>query len=446
MLFKDWSNIGSIFYPVPFTAESQSLYWRPTLGLSFAIDAKLWGQSFPGWHTSNVAIHLIGVWFVFSFFVMLGYRHSSALLASLLLAVHPALAQAVAWIPGRNDSLLAVFVLASLVSLVSFLRRGSSIAAILSVVCYGLALMTKETAIVLPLVAFMLAKIIKTKKRLGWLGRVIVWFGYATATAAFLLVRTALIVQPTEYGEILPQLGSYLFDKLSVVVLAALGKILLLGQLSPSMLLADVNPTWGLAALLLLSLLVLRSKRARRPFIAFGLAWFVLFLVPSYPPHAPTWLPNLMDHRLYLPMIGLLILVLESDLLNWFERRRRLYLLCQIVLVTALSATTISYSQTFQNEMNWLKRVVKISPHDSYAQFLVGVQFYRLGQLNEALNYLQAAVALKPETRDANAHLGLVLLGQGKLEPARAAFERELSFNPDSIIARSELERLSAGR
>lgn len=443
-LFKDWANFGSIFNPVPFNPDSQGIYWRPMLGLSFWIDANLWGQTFAGWHGSNIVFHLIAVWLVFKFFSELGYRRSLALLASLVIAIHPALAQAVAWVPGRNDSLLAVFVLASLISLLNFLKRGSTFSAVMTLVWYLLALMTKETAIVLPLVALFLAKITKPKRRLAKAGRVTVWLGFAIASAIFLIVLIALAGQTSQYGNLLPQLSSYLADKVSLIILGALGKILLLGQLSPSMLLDDVKTIWGLTALSLLFLLVLLARRARKVFIAFGFSWFVLFLLPSSPPNAPAYSPALMDHRLWLPMVGLLIAIVETDLIGWLTRRRAVFLLSQIVLVAILSAVTVSYSRTFQNEFNWLKRVVKVSPSDSHGQFLVGVQLYRLGQLNQSLDHLQKAVALKPETRDANAHLGLVLLGQGKVSEAKAAFERELSFYPDSIIARSELERLSA--
>ncbi len=103
-------------WPRLFTHEWSEGLWgmqlkelRPFAALTFMFDAKLFGGSALGFRLTNLLLHLGCVFAV----VQLAWRYArgsiaAALTAGLLFALHPAHAEAVAWITGRVD-VLATF-------------------------------------------------------------------------------------------------------------------------------------------------------------------------------------------------------------------------------------------------------------------------------------------------------------------------------------------------
>ena len=104
-------------------------YYRPLAIVSFMLDAQ-WGRENPAiYHLTNVILHAVTVVLLGYLLIVLGARERTALVVAALFAVHPLNTQAVAWIAGRNELLLGVFVLVAFLSYVSAdgpaVQRGS---------------------------------------------------------------------------------------------------------------------------------------------------------------------------------------------------------------------------------------------------------------------------------------------------------------------------------
>ena len=131
--------------------DKEKDYYRPMLTLSFMLDANIAGNTKPRWyHFANLLYHLTACLLLFVLLNKLKVNSVSAFLLTLLFAVHPVVDQAVAWIPGRNDMLLAIFVLSSFIYLLNYLESKSSKDLVWHSVFFGFALFTKENGIVLP--------------------------------------------------------------------------------------------------------------------------------------------------------------------------------------------------------------------------------------------------------------------------------------------------------
>ena len=156
---KELSNIPKAFRQHVFqigdrvSSPGSSKYYRPILTVSFILDQQFSGTGFAFYRFTNMLIHFlacIGLLFVLQ---QLKIPHPLAFFFSLLFAAHPLLVQAVAWIPGRNDSLACVFVLWSFYFLATATSPKSSprertLNIVWHLLLFACALFTKENAIV----------------------------------------------------------------------------------------------------------------------------------------------------------------------------------------------------------------------------------------------------------------------------------------------------------
>ena len=139
--------------------SGESLFYRPLPLASLALDLRLFGvESARGYRTVNLLLHLLGAALVGSIAGAAlegtgGERPTgpAALFAGTLFALHPLCAEPVAWISGRFDLLATVL---SLTSLRLYMASGGALGRptyALALLCFGGALLSKESAVGLPL-------------------------------------------------------------------------------------------------------------------------------------------------------------------------------------------------------------------------------------------------------------------------------------------------------
>jgi 4-amino-4-deoxy-L-arabinose transferase-like glycosyltransferase len=150
---QSWSHLPGYFTgdvwrsPVGFPGN----YYRPLFLLWFLVNYTVFDAWPPGWHLTSVLAHALA-----SVLVWLTARRlagpQAGLIAGVLFALHPVHVEAVAWVSGATEPLLAVCVLGSFWTYLRSLEPGASgLWRELSLLAYGLALLSKETAVVLPL-------------------------------------------------------------------------------------------------------------------------------------------------------------------------------------------------------------------------------------------------------------------------------------------------------
>jgi len=87
-----------------------------------------------------------------------------------------------------------------------------------------------------------------------------------------------------------------------------------------------------------------------------------------------------------------------------------------------------------------IKKAVALSPDDAYIMDSLGWVYYRMGNIQEGLNYLNLAFAARPDPEIA-AHLGEVLWVQGAKEDAKKIWQSALRDNPDNEVLLQTMER-----
>ncbi|MEJ2745724.1 MAG: hypothetical protein P8123_08595, partial [bacterium] len=142
-----WQGIGTIF-----TSTDYAVVYCPLVFLSYAIEYHFFGLRPYGYHVTNLILHLCNCLLVFWFISLLCRDRPTAFITALLFGVHPLRAESVAWITERKDLLYAFFFLWALICYCDRRARGSRIGYAGVVLFFLLSLLSKPTALVLPLV------------------------------------------------------------------------------------------------------------------------------------------------------------------------------------------------------------------------------------------------------------------------------------------------------
>lgn len=162
----------------PVYAETQGGLLRPLFTLSLLVELKLCGLKPLGYHLVNVALHAFNAGCVF--YLARGLlaqraelqsataRTRLACAASLIFLLHPAHTEAVAWTSGRADLLATLFSLLTLLLLLAYTRTRSRWPLACALATFVLALLSKESAICLPLVLWLvLLSVAKKQSKRG---------------------------------------------------------------------------------------------------------------------------------------------------------------------------------------------------------------------------------------------------------------------------------------
>ncbi len=134
----------------------QDRWFRPVGLVFWKLTVDLFGYSAPAHHLCNFLLHLCNVVLLYLLVrATFEDRRISTLTATIfcLFPIHP---EAVTWLSGRFDLLCAFFYLSSLLLLIRYLKDSSRAGLGLSALAGLLALLSKEMALSLPLVAFVL--------------------------------------------------------------------------------------------------------------------------------------------------------------------------------------------------------------------------------------------------------------------------------------------------
>jgi len=84
-------------------------YYRPLVTVTYAIDAQLGGRDASGYHRTNALLHACVAALVLFWLRAATGPVYATLVGALVFALHPALTEAVAWVPGRPDVLMTAF-------------------------------------------------------------------------------------------------------------------------------------------------------------------------------------------------------------------------------------------------------------------------------------------------------------------------------------------------
>lgn len=443
---SDISNLPDAFRKSVFLTGSD-VFYRPVQTVWLMLNALVGGDNLFVYHFSSMLLHFLAVYLVFLLMMQLNYPRMVALLLSIFLLVHPLCTQAVAWIPGVGDVLVSVFAVCSFIFFHKFISSQHRKHFVLHVLFFTLALFTKEIAVGIMIVCFFYLHFIEkeklasyNKKVFGaaWLIVFVVWF----------MMRDSAL-QGQQKKELSTMILS-VFENFPTLLIY-IGKILLPFNLSVMPVMKDSTFFYGITSLIILAALFLISKEKRNNMVIFGIAWFLVFFLPSFITTSSFRVHQFYDHRAYLPLIGLLLAFAEMDFIKKVSSEKKVYRFAALFLLFFFFVITFRHVNTFANTKNFLDNAVSTSPSSSLAHRNLGIYFQDMASKDKSLlenaeKEYRLALALNIYEKDLHNNLGVIYDTWGKKDLAEKEYLAETQLNPSNSQAFHNLGVLYAER
>jgi protein O-mannosyl-transferase len=386
----------------PLTYSSLWLEWR------------LWGMNPAGYHATNVLLHALAA--VLLWRLLLRLRVPGAWWASMLFALHPVCVESVAWISERKNTLSLVLYL---LALIAYLRseRGERRWYAVSIAAFALALLSKPSVVMLPVVLLLCAWWQRDRITRADLWRSLPFFGLSGAIS-FL---TIWIVNHRAYGiasiamggplDRLAQAGRavwfYLYKAVAPVHLAA---VYARWQTRA----ADVSAWIPLLALAFCFAVLWHYRKTWGRAPLFALAYFVISLVPVLGFFRMSYLEiaSVADHFQYVAIAAvpaLLAGVLMRGPSAPAPRVRWLRASVALAVVVLLGGLSWQQAHIFTDEETLWRATLAANPgawlaHSNYAAVLA-----RQGSAADAVEHYREALRIEPNARDALSGLAFLL-------------------------------------
>lgn len=379
-------------------------YYRPLFMDSVILNYQIsdQGQNITSFHVVNVLFHVCSVILLYKLYLKLNIKQVAAFILSLLFAVLPVLTQDVSWIPGRNDTLLAIFVFSFLLSAIDYSNSGKPGSLALSALMLLLAYFTKETAVFAAPVAFVLLVVVLQK---NWRDKNNL-VQYGTWAACFVLwyaVRKMATVQTN--GISAGQIATDFVHRLPIII-QYLGKIFLPVNLSVFPIQEDTVYYYGAIAIVLLATAIFFNKEKNMRMVWGGLAVFLLFLLPAL--IVPQSLnEQTFEHRLYLPVIGILLILPQTVLLNNKLNAKQLMGAAGAVCLL-LAVVNVAHQRNFKDPKAFWSQAAATSPHSAYANMMYAARLDN-SQFEESCALFRKAYKLNPKEKYLNFYYGVML-------------------------------------
>lgn len=400
-------------------AGGHSLY-RPLFLLTLNISHHLWSDNAFAYHALNLGLH--GINTVLVYFLIIGFWSSAsrmvAGMATAIFAVHPVHVESIAWIAGITDPLVSLFLLGGFLLHRRSRQQASLLSTIGAPLCYALALLSKETAILFPLIlltydALFHRSLLTTSKT------ILRYATYAALLIVYFILRSyALNADASSGSGIWSHIDFQNWPQLFAFCAHYIQLLLFPWPLEYYY----TPPSISLLTLIVGGLLIAgalfysyrafqhRHQHGQKIFLV-SLAWVILFLLPALP-IALINEPIFATRVLYLPSAGLSLFVAwliqhTQGLANADSGSRTLPKItaASIKVITPLmllSFTMLTLVETddWKNDTAFYTQAMKTSP-DSYKPILgLAVTKEREKSFDYAIDLYLKAAGLAPKEAD----------------------------------------------
>lgn len=462
----------STFIPADTTAgPSWSKYYRPLVNLSLLADYRLSGFNPRGYHLTNILLHVAAA-ALFVLLLQLLFRSVwVTLLAGLVFALHPVHSESVSFVSARTDLLTTVFALGALLAALNYLRRRQSPVRDsqstvrssdwfwlpLACVLFLLALLAKETPVLMPFLFLALALAEPSTRPRSWH----LLTGFVITLAAYLAMRFSVLRNAAPVVNVMGPL-QYLQMALNIIgryfamLVYPFSQRVFLPQ-DPSVSLPSFYTLLGVAAIVAPVVLIARRKETQPSVrtsqsavrsLRFPLLVGYLVFLASILPVTNVFslgLAYAAERLAYLPSVGFLLMA--AALATWLSRRTR-RLRNGVLVVTGLYLVLMPVNlllrlPVWHDQVSLFQRMVQEVPGSTTARKNYGTALLDDGhEPDSAASQFRRALALHPDGADLHADLGRALKELHDTSSAIAEYQQAIRLMPRDLETQNNLGQL----
>ncbi len=471
-----WANAGSF--------DRVSSYYRPMFLVWLRVNYGCFGLDARYWHALSLALHLLAVWLAYLAAMRLlefagspdQSRRTTAAVAALLFALHPAHVEPVAWLSASSELLLTIFFLLAFIAYIENRIRGKRLWLAASAGCFALALLTKETAVMfapLLLCCELMRRTDDEPALMARLGRALLGSWPWTGTALLYLLARRAALGTLGHGQV-PVGTAVVLESLPELLWFYARHLLCPWPLAEFYDVFYVSSMGArefiIPAVAMIAVLAALWTWARRSRVALLASLWILFpLLPVLDVSLLRFNALVADRYLYLPSVGFCVLAAVLLVrLTELRQFRRAALAMVLGLAAVIGVVTARQAASWENALLLYENAVAVAPGNAFAKTLLATQLmlrsendraralflesyaidsyawatsfnlgclnFTLGDLPQAERFFQRAIWLDPHNRNQFLQLGLTQKRMGNFAEAAATLAKTAEIWPEAPL------------
>jgi Tfp pilus assembly protein PilF len=430
---KKWSaavlSLKSNTYVSPYYIE----FYRPLQMMTFVVDQHLADDKEPlaAFHRTEILLFIVSLVLLYCLLLRIGVQRLAAFLATMLFACHPLVTSSVVWLPARGDLLAADFALLTLHTFIS-IQKGKKLFAPLHFLFFFGALLSRETAVVIPIVLLIFDKVFLKNRLLTWKNAFLVMCWLGSVFVFSLMKSLGLMYENTD--SVLT--GWVAISKNLPLLPIAFSKMFLPFDMTTYAMFKPAAIMSGILCLVVMIILIFRDKN-RRPIYVFGILWCAIFILPVLTVRFPLaeYGREYFECWIYLSGIGLAIMlgvVLQSiknkQVFNLF-----VYACTTIIIVFGFAAS--SHAKDFANSETFANSAIRSYNNNSFAYVDRGEWRFNRGEYEAGIKDISRSIDICPDNDFALFTRARLYFYTRRYEDAKIDLVRTITLDPGYVEA-----------
>lgn len=434
-----------------FTTPHYTDYY-PVQILSYAIDYRIWGLNPYGYHLTALLIHILNSILVYILFQNLianhtkladGAKEAVAATGAFIFLAHPTNLETVAWVTERKNLLSMTFYILSFFFYSKYKLKMDRFWRDISLVAFLLALLSKSSVVILPLVLLFYELIFfsKNRNRRSLLYDMVPFFIMAGIFSAVTTLVHSNVGAIYDYPKGKPL--NTIFTMLNVYVLYTRNSLFPF-NLSPfySTIISEsiLEPTVLVSASIMMLIIAYTLYLwPRYKLMFFCMPLFFLPLLPVS--HIIPIAIYITDRYLYLPLVGFSLLMALSlyraiESFCFYSKVYRnkaviIYLFVSLYIVSQLSTLAVKQGDVWQDGVSVWAKVVKENPLYAGSYLQAGAAYLQKKNYVEAYVHATRALELNKGNKIALYNRAIFFIFNKDLTRGERELERLRKIDPD---------------
>jgi hypothetical protein len=432
-LIHHWTHFRmELYVPVTYT-----MWWL--LANVARVSNETGGPSLNPWifHGANLVLHVLAACAAWRFLTRLGLRAWPAAAGALVFAVHPVQVETVAWVSGLKDLLSGLLVIVALDQYLAA-TKSSSRPYFFSMIAFAAAMLAKPTAVAMPLITLALDVLFVRKSLRDTLRSVAPFAVLAVpclivgkfAQPSSLIAPIPLWWRPFVAGD---AVAFYLWK---IFWPANLG--IDYGRMPQSVIDSRVAFITSITVFVLVVAFSIFGRNRKRDVA--GVATFLAALAPvvGLIPFEFQAKSTVADHYLYVPMLGIALLVaMSTDHLA--RHARGATILIGSIVIVALAGRSWAQTWHWRDSRTLFEHAIAVNERSTIGPFNLVFYWLGVGRPDLAEPYARRMMELKPDEPWSHLHLATALAQQRRYADAERLFRAATRRWPDNAEAHGGL-------